>query len=65
MGVGYSYGVWEQFAHHATTILGAFKNKKNVKKGDYFLKLSDLGPYFINRGGLLAGAGGYASAPET
>ena len=57
MGAKYSYGVWEQFAHQANTILGTFENHSKSRSVHIFSKCSDLGPYFINRGGVLTGDG--------
>jgi hypothetical protein len=53
MGAKYSYRVWEQFAHEANTILRTFKNHPESRSVYIFSKWSDLGPCFINWGGLL------------
>jgi hypothetical protein len=59
MGAKCSYGVWERSAHQADTILRTCTNHPKSTRVNNFLKCLDLGIYFINRGGLLTGGGGY------
>ena len=42
MGAKYSYGVWERFAHQASTILRTFENYPKSRSVNNFSKCSDL-----------------------
>ena len=44
MGANYSYGVWEQFAYQASTILRTFKNHSKSRSVHICFKCSDLDP---------------------